>query len=568
MSLTHPWALALLAVAAPVVYAYLFRRSQEKLAVASTILMRVIRDEQPAAQRARARIRHRRSLLLVLIALAMVLFAVVGPKPGGGGRRVVVVLDGSASMATRGADGDRLARAAETLAAVAAKLGRDDELALIVTGADTGVRVPPTRTHADVVAHARAVVGRGAAGDNRDDGLAFRLADGLCRDPARTTILVLSDGAGLAAPPTRCPIQHVALGAPAENLGVAALAVRSVDGMGVYDVHVGVASTATSGRRVEVTLAADGSVVDVLGLDVPAGGDAEDTIRVTIEHGRALTASVPGGDALPLDDQATVALPDDGPVAVLLVTSRPKSLLAEVLRLHPRVRLTVATPGALPPAATHLIVLENDPGAPLPPAARVVGFGIAPAGAPISLGAAASDRGVVRWDFEAPWFRYVDLREVFIATARHVVGGRSIVDSASGPLAATARWDDRELVVIGFTGDETDLTLRAGFPNLIANLVDWAAPRAEAAPRLGVLSAAESHLDPAPLPGAAFVAPGRWSDTRWLLRLAVVLAVALLLSEQLVMWRAPPTDAQARQRGAGPRSRRWASRERLLRRAS
>lgn len=541
MSFTNPWAIALLAVAAPVVYAYLFRRSNQKVAVASTILLRVIRDEQPAAQRARAKIRHRISLALVLAALLMVLLAVVGPKPGNGGHRYVVVLDTSASMAARGGEGDRLGRAADSVASLASRLGHDDELALVVTGADTGVRVPPTRTYADVVAQARAIAAKGAAGSNRDDALAFDLADGLCRDAKRTTVLVLSDGAGLTAPPMQCPVKHVAVGAAAENVGISALAARSVDGMGAYDVHVSVASTATAERDVEVSLAVGGNVIDVLALRVPAGGDAEETVRINVERGQELTATIGGAnakDALALDDRATVSLPDDAPVAVLLVTSRPKSLLAEVLKLHPRVRLAVAAPNAIPATPVHLVVLENDPAGPLPPAARIVGFGAAPPGAPIALGAAATDRGVVRWDYDAPWFRYVDLREIYIAAAKHVTGGRSIMDSASGPLAATARWDDRELVVIGFGGTQTDLTLRAAFPNLIANLVDWAAPPAETAPPTGVLSAAESHVDPSPLPGAAFVTPGRWSDTRWLLRLAVVVAIALLLAEQLWMWRA------------------------------
>lgn len=108
-------------------------------------------------------------------------------------------------------------------------------------------------------------------------------------------------------------------------------------------------------------------------------------------------------------------------------------------------------------------------------------------------------------------------------------------------------------MVIGFGGAQTDLTLRAAFPNLVANLVDWAAPSSfDAVPperalasasasrrsSRGVLSAAESHVDPGPLPGVVFAAPGRWSDTRWLLRLAIVLAIGLLLAEQLWMWRA------------------------------
>ncbi|HUQ07398.1 MAG TPA: BatA and WFA domain-containing protein [Kofleriaceae bacterium] len=543
MRFTNPWAFAFLAIAAPIVYAYLFRRSNQKLQVASTILLRVIRDEQPAAQRARARLRHRLSLVMVLLALLLTLVAVIGPKSGAPPHRYIVVVDTSASMAVHRSDQSRLERAASAVKELSKELRTDDEMALIVTGAEPGVLVPPTHTFADVVAQAQDVARKGATGDNRDDALAFELADGLCRDPKHTTVVVFSDGAGLTAPPMRCNVNHVALGAPAENVGIAALAARSVDGMGAYDVHVAVASTAAAERDVEVILSAAGSVIDVVALHVAAGGDAEETVRINVERGQELTAAIGGEhhDALALDDRASVSLPDDAPVSVLLVTSRPKSLLGEALKLHPRVRLTIAPPTAIPTTPVHLVILENDTVAPLPPAARVVGFGAVPAGAPITLGAAATDRGVVRWDFDAPWFRYVDLREVFIAAAKHVVGGRSIMDSASGALAATARWDDRELVVIGFDGTQTDLTLRPAFPNLVANLVDWAAPPAEARPPVGVLSAAESHVDATPLPGAAFVTPNNTVSGRLMLQAAIVLAALVLLGEQLWLRRGRKT---------------------------
>jgi hypothetical protein len=539
MNLTNPLGLGLLALAVPLVFAYLHRRHTEKHAVSSTILMRAIRDDQPSVKRARSKLRHRVSLAMILAALLLALLALVQPTSSAPPHRVVLVLDASASMGARDGDGDRLARARAAISTMMEGLSKRDEVALVAAGGQAGLLVPPTRTHADVLARIDTLAARGAGGDNRDDGLVFRLADGLCRDPAHTTLVVVSDGAGLATPPTRCPVAHLAIGTAADNLGIGALAVRSVDGMGVYDVHLAIASSAAAAKKVDVTFTTDGgAVVDVVPFDVPAGGDVAQTLRLTVEQGRTLTAALAGDDALALDDKATVALPDDGPVTVLLVTARPKSLLAEVLKLHPRVVLTVAAPTAIPAVPVDLVVLESEPAGPLPPSPHVVGFGVAPAGAPLSLGAAATQLAIVRWDFDAPWFRFVDLREVFITAARVVVGGTSIVDSGSGPLASSARWDDRELFVTGFTGDQTDLALRAAFPNLIANLVDWAAPRgATAPPPIGVLSAAESHTTPAELPGAVFAARAGWSDSGRLLRFALGIAAVLLLAEQLLTLR-------------------------------
>lgn len=544
MNLTNPLGLALLAAAAPVVLAYLHRRHTEKHKVSSAILMRAIRDEQPAVKRARSKLRHRVSLAMVLAALLFALIALVQPTSSDPPRRVVLVFDASASMGTRDGDGERIARARAAVAEMLEGLSQRDDVAVVTTGAGTGLVVPPTRSRVDVLAGIDALAARGPAGDNGDDALAFRLADGLCRDPEHTTVVVVSDGAGLAAPPTRCPIANLPIGKPVENLGISGLAVRSVDGLGMYDVHVALASTAGDKpdekvRKAEVTFTTDGGViVDVVAFDVPAGGDLAQTLRITVEQGRTLTAALPGGDALALDDRVTVALPDDGPVSVLLVTARPKSLLAEVLKIHPRVVLTVAPPSAIPAAAVDLVILENEPAGPLPPAPHVVGFGVAPPGAPIALGAAATELAIVRWDFDAPWFRFVDLREVFITAAKVVTGGKSIVDSGSGPLASSARWDDRELFVTGFTSEQTDLALRAAFPNLIANLVDWAAPRGERAPPpVGVLSAAESHAAPAALPGAVFTARAGLSDDGRLLRYGLALAALLLLAEQILTMR-------------------------------
>src|SRR5512144_3229436 len=119
MSLGQPWALALLALAAPVVAAYLFRLHNQRRAVASTILLRVLRDPQPAAQRARAKLRHRVSLALVLGGLAFAVIALLRPTVGGRGpQRVIAVLDTSASMGAKDGGESRLARAADELEAL------------------------------------------------------------------------------------------------------------------------------------------------------------------------------------------------------------------------------------------------------------------------------------------------------------------------------------------------------------------------------------------------------------------------------------------------------------------
>ena len=535
MTLAHPWAFALAALAAPVIAMYLYRMHRARKSVSSAILLRLIRDDRPATRNARSRLRHKVSLALVLAALVLAIIALAGPRIGGGrAARVVIIFDRSASMGARDPSA-RLVAASDEVSAVVDRANDGDEIALIAAGGEPGVVVAPTRSHAEVEAGAAAIVARGAIGDNSGDAIAFRLADGLCRDPDRTRIVVISDGAGLSLPPLRCPVETIGVGRPARNVGLAGLSVRSVDGLGSYDVHLALASSFTDPRNVDVTLAVAGEVVDVVRFDVPANGDIERTVRVVIDKGidRILTAVITPveGDALPLDDRAEVALTGSGPVSVLLVSDRPKSLVAEALRLHPRVELEIAKPDALPANRHDLIVLESSTARALPPAAHVIALGVAVKDSPLSLGDKQDKRTITRWDFDAPWFRYVDLRDVVVAKARTVSGGRSVVDCDAGPLVASALWDGREIVTTGFAIDETDLTLRAAFPNVIANFVDWAAPATQAASLHGVLSAAESHVTPRALSSTSKAQTSH--DGPWFARLALIIALVLLLAEQV-----------------------------------
>jgi hypothetical protein len=567
MTLLNPWALAGLALALPVIAAYLYRLHKDKRQVSSTLLVRFIRDERPASRRARSRIRHKLSLILMLIALVAAVAALVGPRAGADKTsRVIIVLDRSASMGARETEGERLSIAAREIEDFINRAGDGDEIALVATGGEANIEIAPTRNRGDVIEAVRSVVRAGAVGDNRSDALAFRLADGLCSDREHTVIVVVSDGAGLAPPATKCAVQSIAIGSDVGNVGITGLSARALDGLGGHDVHLAVGSTHLSQRHAEVTLVADGNVVDVITIDIPAHGDAERTVRLAIDQGRSLTATIsdtteqakpPSSskakgssaaiaplkvDALELDNRAEVGLSDAGPVSVLLVTTRKHSMVGEALRLHPRVKLAVAAPGALPKTPVDLILLEDEPKAELPPTAHVVALGVSPgATSPIEIGKESATRSVVRWDFDSPWFRYVDLRDMVIGKGRLVAGGRSVVDTAAGMLVAKAAWGTRELLVTGFSLDETDLSLRAAFPNLIANLVDWAAPPSAKSPARGLLSVAETHVTPSPLGAPAVSRPPRWRDGAWLARIALLVSIGLLLLEQALYVRRQPS---------------------------
>lgn len=548
MSPLQPWALALAALAVPVVLAYLHRRRRTPLRVPSAILLRVIAGQATPTSRAVAKPRHILSLLLVLLALAGLVAALVDlqrdeERP----RNTIVVLDTSASMGTTapGDDATRLSQAVDRLEQAVGKLGQQDRIALVTAADDAVVRVGLTEDHARVLEVARALE---PAGGSDGTVAALRIADAMCRANEHATVVLVSDGVGVSAPSTRCAIEHVPVGRLGPNVGINALAVREADALGLAEVYLAVTADRDAPSEVEVELSVDGMLLEVVPLDLPAEGEVKRLLRVPMPPGRRVTAQLrsPGLDLLAADDVAWAPRRLGGRVRALLVTDTRLSFTAEALRLHPRVDLSVIGPTDQTPAESFdLLVLEAPrPAVALPEASHVVVLG-APA---TDLGVAIRKEGaegaeIVRWSFDDPLFRFVSFDDVQVPKANVLEVGEgqtALVDSDQGPLAVMATTAERKVLAFGFLPHETDFVLRVGFVNLVANLVEWAAPPApvvaEQEADSFALPAAESRIDPpTQIAGTArseWSGPVRTHMAPW--RLLSWLAAAILALEWLL----------------------------------
>ncbi len=560
MSLSAPWALLAAALAAPLVIGYLTRRRNVRKVVPSAILFRAIVADETTSRRALAKPQHRVSLILAVLALLAAVFALAAPTLSSGAPgRYIFVLDTSASMATVG-DGSprsRLSRAVDELETFASGLDPRDEVALVVSGAEATVQLGLTTDHARAVELARAARPGGPGGG---DSTALRIADAMCGDDSNAAIIVLSDGAGFSSRTTRCPLWYVPVGGLApQNLGITALSAREADALGLAEVFVAVTSTYAAPREIEVALELDGSLLEVVAMRVAANGSAERLVRLALPPGDQLTARIVGVmDSLPLDDVATAPVQSGGRVRALLITDRDASFMAEALRLHPRVDLEVVRSADLTAdgaIAYDLAVVEDGVADPhtLPPARRVLALGVPATGFGVGVGKPVTEPEVIRWDFEAPLFRFIDFGHLHILGGHHVAvpeGGHSLVDTAGGSIAATARADGRDIVVTGFSLDDSDMVLRIAFPNFVANVVEWAAPIGrrggpDAAGDGNVLSAEESRAQTTPTIGTGardgFPKAVRAGAPPW--RFLVAIAIGLLMLEWLL-----PAFARRRRR--------------------
>ncbi|NUQ01985.1 MAG: VWA domain-containing protein, partial [Armatimonadetes bacterium] len=144
MRLLNPWGLAWLALIVPLVLLYLLRLRRRELTVSSVLFWsQAIQDMQantPLQRLQRNLLLYLQIGVVVLAALALARPAI--STPGLGGAAVVVVLDGSASMAAREGSRSRFELARERIGKLVDGLGRGDE-AMLVLATDRAEVVHP-----------------------------------------------------------------------------------------------------------------------------------------------------------------------------------------------------------------------------------------------------------------------------------------------------------------------------------------------------------------------------------------------------------------------------------------
>ncbi len=559
MTAASPWLLGLGLLGIPVALAYLHRQKRRKRQVSSALLFRAIAGENTPTKRALSKPRHLISLALILLALlAMVAAAADFRREDTAPRDYIVVLDTSASMGATvlGSSRSRLDDARDALWDALASMGPGDRVALVTTGAGTAVQIGLTEDH-DAVAQLAAA----ATADGSSEALprALKIADAMASDPD-AQIVLFTDGVGVTIPSMKRAPELVTVGTPGPNVGINALVVREADALGLAEVFISVTSNVSTDRDVEVVLKVDDTVVDVLPVTVPSRSAIETLHRVALPEGARVEATLQnhGDDVLAVDDVASTPRAQGERVRVVLVTRTRVSFTAEALRLHPRVDLRVLGPFDVAPSEpADLLLLEADyrAGA-LPPARTVLALGVDPAPLGVERGPAVPAPEIMRWAYDDPLFRFVDLDAIDLpraTTLRMAEGMRSLLDSEQGPLAVQLRREDQDVVVFGFAPHDSDLVLRVGFVNFIANAVEWAAPAAPQTPGARpaqVLPATESRLDPVrAIPG---VLQGSFADRpaseRPAWRTFAALALVLLVLEGLLPWAARILGALRRRR--------------------
>ena len=469
----------------------MLRLRRRDVPVGSTFLwQQLIRDVEANAPW--QRLRFSWLLLVQLLIAAIVVFAAARPfsaVTSDLAANVVLIVDTSASMATRTDSEDRMALARERAREVVGRLPVGGRITVVAAADSADVLVSETDDTDAALEAIDGITPTQLPGDLTD---AFALSSALAARDADSTIVVVTDAAGDELPDVGvgAPVLVERVGETDANQSIAALSALRRAGGAQLDLFVAIAnpSAADATRRLEVY--ADDALVDARELMIPAGQRSEALITTVPAAARTIEARLAGSDALVTDDRAFAVVPGDETTRALLVGDG-NTYLENALALLPRLELyavgedgyadaladaeEAGTPYGLlvfdgivpdePPPVPTLYVDPEDDG----PFGAVAGRLNSPA--------------IDRTDPSEPVLRFVDLSTVHIGRAREVEaadGMRAVVSTPGGdPLVAIGQVDGRSVGLIGFDLGESDLPLQVAFPLLMSNLTDVLLPAVE-----------------------------------------------------------------------------------------
>ncbi|MBX6312118.1 MAG: BatA and WFA domain-containing protein [Isosphaeraceae bacterium] len=481
MSLLHPSNLAWALLAIPIIVFYILKIRLRRVPV-STILFWQQIFEQKQPRSIWQHLRHLLSLLVQLALLTLLVLALAEPFFRGekqGARRLVLIVDNSASMNATDVSPSRLERAKAEGRSIVDALRFTDEMAVIAAGTEPQVICGMT-DHQKTLRDALGAIPP-TDGPTRIKE-AVELARRLLADAKNRRIIILSDACFEdAAQLARAEeVELRTVGKRADNAGITRFQVRRslVDPIG-YEILAEVANLSAKPLECRIDIDLNGDPVDVVPLKLEPGGRWSQTFEKISAEGGHLVAQLkkdnrPLADALAADNQAWALLPRRAPQRVTLVTEG-NWFLRKVFEAIPLVQLTVTR--AIPETSAPGITVFHRKTPKTLPAGPVLVIEPSESSDLWEVGLKLQNPVVAQQAKDSPLMAHVRLDNVLMPEARQIrFSGKAqvLAASASGdPIYAVIDRPEGKVAVLTVDLDKGDLPLQTAFPILMTNALAW-----------------------------------------------------------------------------------------------
>lgn len=493
------WQWALAASVPPAIVAlYFLKLRRERIHVSSTLLWKKS-VEDLHVNSLWQRLRQNILLWLQLATAAALLFALARPvsTATGVGRRVILLIDQSASMRATDVAPNRLAEAKARARELVDQLGPGDVAMAIAFSNHARVLCPFTNVMGELQSAIDAIEPTDRPTDVSEAlAIAKGLAEGTSADdeikPAPATCMLISDG---RFPPVDVPlgdlaVDYIAIGKRGRNLGLVALAGRpSEDQPDKWQVFARVRNSANEAIRCAAELRLEDKLIDVAPLEIPAGAEAPLSFRLSTPPEGALELRLDIDDDLAIDNTGWIAI-NPPSLAKIVVIGEPNKVLQTALSTGAIEKL--AKVNFLPAdwakkdlsietelSGADLVILDRVTPARMPAANTWMIDAL-----PTEFANRPRNRveapAILNWNVAHPVMRFLSLDDVSVAEASvttPIPGGSALIESDRGDLLLSLpRGVSTDVVQLFPLVDaqgkwKTDWPLRASFPLFILNVI-------------------------------------------------------------------------------------------------
>ena len=491
MSFLNATAFLWAALLVPIVVFYILKIRLRRMPVSTIMFWQQI-FEQKRPRSLWQHLRHLLSLLIQLALLMLLVLALAEPyfkSEARVARRVVLVVDNSASMNAEDAKPTRLAAAKKEGQRLIEGLRFTDEMAIIAAGSEPQVRIGLTdhpSTLRDTLDAVPATDGTTRVAE------AVALGRRLLADAKHPRIIVLTDGCfdGAAELAKAADVEFRVVGEPkTANVGITRFQVRRslVDPIG-YEILAEVVNQsdkpAECRLNIDLVEGDNASPIDVVPLKLEPGGRWSQSFEKTSADGGRLVAKLDKIDGLAADNTAYALLPRRENQPVTLVAEKENLFVRRVFEAIPLVRLSVVREIPKGPIAGVAVYHRLVPKV-LPPGPALV---IEPTAATDlwELGPPLPNPIVTKQDKDSPLMAHVRLDNLTMPDARQLkfaAGARVKVLAASlsgDPIYALIERPEGKVLVLTVNLDQGDLPLQTAFPILMSNaMAEFAGSKGE-----------------------------------------------------------------------------------------
>src|SRR5579875_1526145 len=423
MNFANPMGLIWASLAIPIVIFYILKIRLRRVPVSTILFWRQIFEEKKPRSLWQ-RLRHLLSLLIQLTFLALLVGALTQPFFSweiDAARRVVLVIDNSASMNATDVEPSRLARAKELGQRIIDGLRARDDMAIIAAGTQPQVICGLTGHQRTLHEHLTAVpASDGPTRLAESVALAGRLVNDDKGEPKHVQVIVLTDGCAkdFAEITKMDHVQVVGVGQRTGNVAITAFQARRslLDPIG-YEILTEVVNYSDEQVECRFEIDLNGDVIEVVPLKLAANEKWSKVLEKTSAEGGLLTARINRDDALAADNRAVALLPHREFQPVTLVSASGDLFIEKVLEAHALVRLNVVrkVPEKMPTGT--VVVYHHHVPNPLPPGSALV---IDPDGGCDlwEVGGKVQNPLVTKQDRDSPLMSHIRLDNVLMPEAR------------------------------------------------------------------------------------------------------------------------------------------------------